>query len=90
MTIARRLRITGRVQGVFYRAWTRDQARGLGLAGWARNCPDGSVEAHVEGDESAVSEMIERMRQGPPAARVENVEVQETAPDGFDRFEVRH
>ena len=88
--VARKLRITGTVQGVFYRAWTREQAREFGLAGWVRNCPDGSVEAHFEGDQSAVTKMIERMRQGPPAAGVEDVEVREAEPEGAPRFEVRH
>ena len=87
---AQHVRVTGRVQGVFYRAWTREQARELGLTGWVRNCSDGSVEAHLEGAESAVAQMIERMRQGPPAAGVENVEVREAEPEGAPRFEVRH
>ena len=90
MIVARKLRVTGTVQGVFYRAWTRDQARDLGLTGWVRNCPDGSVEAHLEGNENAVTQMVKRMRQGPPAAQVEDVEVRETEPEGLGRFEVRH
>ena len=52
--IARHLSITGRVQGVFFRAWSREQADQLGVRGWIRNRPDGHVEAHVEGDEAAV------------------------------------
>ena len=88
--VARKLRVTGTVQGVFYRAWTRDQARDLGLTGWVRNCQDGSVEAHLEGDESAVTQMIERMRQGPSHARVADVDVRETDAEGGSRFEVRH
>ena len=88
--LARHLRVTGRVQGVFYRAWTRDQARELGVAGWVRNCDDGSVEAHLEGEERAVASMIERMRKGPIAASVEHVSVQDAGPEQLDRFEVRH
>lgn len=87
---AHHVRITGTVQGVFFRAWTREQAQELGLTGWVRNCADGSVEAHLEGDESAVEQMIERMRQGPAAARVEEVQAEEAAPEGFNGFEVRH
>lgn len=70
-----RLVIHGRVQGVCYRDWTVGKARELGVAGWVRNCDDGTVAAHVEGDEEAVRRMVERMRQGPPAARVERIEV---------------
>ena len=51
--VARHVRIYGRVQGVFFRAWTREEAERLGVTGWVRNCPDGRVEAHVEGDETA-------------------------------------
>ena len=74
MTIARHVRLTGRVQGVFFRQWTCEQARALGVTGWVRNCPDGSVEAHVEGQESKVTDLIERMRRGPAAAHVDNLE----------------
>ena len=48
--IARKVRVYGRVQGVFFRAWPREQARALGIDGWIRNAPDGSVEAHIQGD----------------------------------------
>ena len=87
---ARKLRVTGRVQGVFFRAWTRDQARGLGIAGWVRNCGDGSVEAHVEGDSEAVEQLIGRIREGPPSAEVDDVVVVEVAAEGLGAFEVRH
>lgn len=86
---ARRVRVTGRVQGVFFRAWTQQQASELGVNGWVRNCTDGSVEAHLEGDEAAVKALIQRLHHGPSSADVENVEVEETAPLGLDRFEVR-
>jgi len=76
-----RVIITGRVQGVWYRGWTVDEARERGLSGWVRNRPDGSVEALFSGPESAVREMIERCREGPPAARVDQiVEEPESAP----------
>ena len=87
---ARRVRVTGRVQGVFFRAWTRDEARQLGVNGWVRNASDGSVEAQVEGEEAAVEQLIERMREGPPSAAVEDVRVEEIEPQGSKRFEVRH
>jgi acylphosphatase len=69
------VRVIGRVQGVFYRAWTGQTARALGLAGWVRNRGDGSVEAVFSGSVEAVAAMIEKCRQGPPAARVEKVEI---------------
>ncbi len=81
-----RLRITGRVQGVGYRAWAIEAAARLGLRGWVRNRRDGSVEALVTGDEDAVAAMIEACRDGPFAARVTEVHVSEAADDGSDRF----
>lgn len=82
----RRLRVTGRVQGVWYRGWTVDQAEALGLDGWVRNCRDGSVEMLASGPDAAVDELIARCRQGPSAARVERVDIMETdetPPKGF-------
>jgi len=67
------LLVSGRVQGVFYRASTARRARQLGLAGWVRNLPDGRVEAVFEGGRAAVEEAIAWCREGPPAARVTNV-----------------
>jgi acylphosphatase len=75
-------RITGQVQGVCYRAWTREQARRFGLKGWVRNQPDGSVAALIAGPEAAVKEMVEILHQGPPGAKVASVEVETaTSPD---------
>jgi acylphosphatase len=68
-----RVRITGRVQGVWYRGWTVGQARELGLSGWVRTRRDGSVEAVLHGPEPAVRTMIARCRRGPPAALVTDV-----------------
>jgi acylphosphatase len=89
MKVARHVRVTGRVQGVFFRAWTREQAQALGVAGWVRNCRDGSVEAHLEGEEQAVDELIGRLRAGPPSSRVEDVRCSDAAPEDCDGFEVR-
>jgi acylphosphatase len=69
-----RLLVHGRVQGVFYRDWTVRTARELGLTGWVRNCPDGTVAALVQGESEAVERMIGRMQSGSPAARVERIE----------------
>ena len=90
MTVARRIRVSGRVQGVWFRAWTQQQARALGVSGWVRNCEDGSVEAHVEGDGAPLEELVTRMGTGPSGARVDRVEVTEAAPEEMAGFEVRH
>ena len=68
-----RVRVTGRVQGVWFRAWTRETARALGLAGWARNEADGSVMTFLDGPAAAVDEMLRRMQDGPAAARVDAI-----------------
>ncbi len=81
-----RVLITGRVQGVAYRAWTERNAKALGLDGWVRNRRDGAVEALFSGTREAVDDMLQRCRKGPPAARVEGASVIEeggTAPLGF-------
>jgi acylphosphatase len=87
--VARHVRVTGRVQGVFFRAWAQGQARELGVSGWIRNCPDGSVEAHLGGEEDCVDRMIARMRQGPSNAQVEDVEIEDAPAEGLGRFELR-
>ncbi len=82
----RRLLVHGRVQGVWYRGWTVDQAEALGLDGWVRNCRDGTVEILASGTEEAIAALIERCRRGPPAARVDDVAVTEAGepvPSGF-------
>jgi acylphosphatase len=80
------VRIEGRVQGVFYRAWTEDTARALGLDGFVRNREDGSVEAVFSGPPDAVAAMLERCKDGPPDARVTAVIVTDVGgvpPTGF-------
>lgn len=84
-----RLRVTGRVQAVGYRAWTLQTASRLGLRGWVRNRADGSVEALAIGDDDAVATMIEACRLGPFAARVDNVAVIEDDDDGSAGFTSR-
>ena len=83
-----RVRISGRVQGVFFRAEARSRAESLGLAGWARNAADGSVEAVFEGDEARVRSMVDWCRRGPSSARVDNVEVETEEPTGETGFRV--
>jgi acylphosphatase len=73
--IGRNVRVTGLVQGVFFRAWVQGQARELGVSGWIRNCADGSVETHLSGNENAVGRLIDRLRSGPSNARVEGITI---------------
>ncbi|HEX3537468.1 MAG TPA: acylphosphatase [Stellaceae bacterium] len=84
-----RLRITGRVQGVGYRAWALRQASALGLRGWVRNRSDGSVEALAIGEYDAVERMIAACGEGPFWARVTNVAVSEAEDDGSDGFKAK-
>ena len=81
--IARRCFVSGRVQGVFYRASTRQRAIDLGLNGHARNLVDGRVEVLVVGDRAAVMSLIDWLASGPPAAQVTKVEVNELDPDAI-------
>jgi acylphosphatase len=74
LTASVRVQIYGRVQGVWFRAWTVREAEARRLTGWVRNRADGSVEAVFAGDAAAVGTMIEACREGPPAARVERIE----------------
>ncbi|MFB6098390.1 MAG: acylphosphatase [Salinibacter sp.] len=83
-------RITGRVQGVGFRNFTRTRARRLGVTGWVRNERDGSVRLEAEGSREALESLVEAVRQGPRMARVENVEVDWSDATGdFETFRVR-
>ena len=83
------IRVSGRVQGVFYRASTRDKAKELGLSGWVRNEPDGTVYVEAEGSKEALDQLIDWWKQGPPRAKVENVHYEVGEVVGFGGFEVR-
>lgn len=85
-----RVVVAGRVQGVWFRGATEEQAVRLGLAGWVRNLPDGSVEASFEGRVSDVDAAIGWCRTGPPSARVDEVTVEWQAPVGEAGFRVRY
>lgn len=83
--------IQGWVQGVYFRAFTRDQARSLGLTGWVRNRRDGSVEACFEGEKEKVEQMIAWCHRGSPPSRVEAVQVDLGPYSGeFDSFQIRY
>ena len=90
MALQARLTITGRVQGVGYREWALTTGQRLGLAGWVRNRQDGAVEALIVGEESAIGQMIEACRQGPPLARIDEIDVDpvdlDILPEGFTRL----
>ncbi|MEA2249681.1 MAG: acylphosphatase [Solirubrobacteraceae bacterium] len=87
--VARRVVVHGSVQGVFFRDTTRRHAESRGVAGWVRNCADGTVEARFEGDPDAVEALVDFAREGPRGASVERVDVDDVAPEGLDGFEVR-
>jgi len=82
--------VSGTVQGVYYRANTRDTAREEGVDGWVRNLEDGRVEAVFEGPEDAVESMIEWCHEGSPTADVTDVEAEYEEPQGEDGFEIRY
>jgi acylphosphatase len=85
-----RLKIAGRVQGVYYRASTVQQAQVLGLTGWVKNCPDGSVEAVAEGIVEKIEELIAWCRNGPAGARVTEVSVEwQVAEGAFRDFSIK-
>ena len=82
--------VRGRVQGVFFRASTRQRARALGVSGFARNCPDGSVECVFEGEPASVDALVQFVREGPDLARVDQCQVDEEPPRGDAKaFEIR-
>ena len=86
--IRRKIVVQGHVQGVFFRETTRRRADAAGVAGWARNLPDGSVEAVFEGEADAVERLIEFCREGPRGARVDWVDVASEEPEGRAGFEI--
>lgn len=81
-------RVTGRVQGVSFRWYTQEQAQRLGVVGWVRNEPDGSVLLHAEGDDDAVDALVAWCRTGPSMARVTDVAVRDAAPSGATSFDI--
>jgi acylphosphatase len=87
--VRRRVRAHGRVQGVFFRDSVRREAARHGVAGWARNCGDGTAEAVFEGSSEAVDAMVEFVQRGPGHASVSSVDVSEEAPEGLAGFDVR-
>jgi acylphosphatase len=87
--VARHAVVAGRVQGVWFRDSVRRIAEARGVGGWARNLRDGTVEVWAEGTRDAVQAVVDYCREGPPRAVVAGVRVDEVAPAGLDRFDVR-
>jgi len=81
--------VSGKVQGVFYRANTRDAARDADVDGWVKNLSDGRVEAVFEGPEDAVESMVEWCHEGSPRSRVDDVSAEYEEPEGIEGFEIR-
>ena len=81
--------VSGRVQGVYYRATTRERAQKQGVDGWVRNLDDGRVEAVFEGPEADVEAMVEFCHEGSERANVTDLEIEDEDPEGIDGFEVR-
>lgn len=88
MTVRVRMRIAGRVQGVYYRDSCRQIAQRLGVAGWVRNCADGTVEAAAEGPRDAVDALATWCHEGPPRAEVTSVDITDEKPEGLTSFRV--
>ena len=89
MTVRKRVLVSGRVQGVFFRDTCARMASQAGVTGWVRNCWDGRVEACFEGEPDAVERMVEWARAGPPRAHVEDFEVVVEPPAGEQGFRIR-
>jgi acylphosphatase len=87
--IRKRVLVSGRVQGVFFRDTCRQLALGYGLSGWVRNLPDGRVEAVFEGPPEAVHRLVAWAREGPDHAVVTDVAVHEEPPEGLRTFDIR-
>ena len=80
----------GRVQGVWFRASTQEQALQMGVCGWARNCLDGSVEIYAEGEKEILERFISWCRKGPPAAQVSGLDIEWVNPQSLNTFKICH
>ena len=88
--IAVHVRVSGRVQGVFYRAFTQERARALGVKGFVRNIPSGGVEAVLEGERKSVGELLKVMKSGPTGAIILGMEFSELESKGYEDFEIEY
>jgi len=88
--IAVHVRVSGRVQGVYYRAFTQERAIALGVKGWVRNVPGGGVEAVLEGKRKQVGELLKSMKSGPTGSLVLGMELSELEAKGYEDFEIEY
>ena len=88
-TLQKHIYLSGRVQGVGFRAFTRKEASSLGIKGWVKNLADGRVEMKIKGDSSSVKKMIKKVKKGPSFARVDDIEINDEEVENYDRFEIR-
>jgi acylphosphatase len=84
------VRVSGRVQGVFYRAFTKERASELGIKGWVRNIPGGGVEAVLEGERQKVGELLKLMKAGPAGAMILGMELSEIEGKGYEDFKIEY
>lgn len=89
-SVAYRVTVTGRVQGVGFRAWTQWTARRLGVFGWVKNDWSGDVDIFAEGPETSVNDFLDALETGPSMAHVSNVQAEKTTPRGYAGFEVEY
>ena len=82
--------VSGRVQGVFFRANVRNKAIGLGLKGYAKNMSDGNVEIVAQGNEEKIKELIDFIKKGPGIAKVTDLKIKHKEPENFKNFEIMH
>jgi acylphosphatase len=87
--VQKHIYISGRVQGVGFRAFTRSQAAVLDIKGWVKNLHDGRVEAVIEGEKNKVTQMIKKLKNGSSFARVDDFEIEEQKIDDFSDFEIK-
>lgn len=89
--VRKHIYLSGRVQGVGFRANSRQRAQTLGVKGWVKNLFDGRVEAVVEGEKESVNQMINYLKKGPSFANVTDYEIKDETPEGkFDTFSIKH
>ena len=86
--VSKHVHVIGRVQGVWFRAWTQKKAQSHGISGWVCNRPDGSVEAVLSGPSQAVEALITALHEGPPNAVVEHIHVKDTGPPADPGFHI--
>jgi acylphosphatase len=83
-------RVSGKVQGVFFRAYTQEKANALGVSGWVKNCSNGDVELEAFGTEEQMQILLEQLQQGPPSSCVKDIQIEKIPFKNINRFEIKH